>query len=268
MSRKYITIPLLLLSFMLNAKTHLPKSNSSKENPSGRLYTVATNLGDSIKTKKTNANQLKYLQQLKKFRNKTTLRNHTSIEQPLVDASTKKAENEESLKTFRSFKSLDEKLLENNNFNVSLSNSKPEFTSEFITANFVANPKADSLVAQASKAFEELKKLGNFVDIITGKELLELPVGLRKKIDSTSGNTVELAIVQVQFTPQYAEFKAWAKLTIPEKDKNGGPNRELYFGAEGIKMSHDGALLGDMRLVLLGNQAIIFYYPSMVIIGY
>tara|TARA_R110000796_G_scaffold250788_2_gene380589 strand:- start:98494 stop:103422 length:4929 start_codon:yes stop_codon:yes gene_type:complete len=241
---------------MLNAKTHLPKSNSSKENPSGRLYTVATNLGDSIKTKKTNANQLKYLQQLKKFRNKTTLRNHTSIEQPLVDASTKKAENEESLKTFRSFKSLDEKLLENNNFNVSLSNSKPEFTSEFITANFVANPKADSLVAQASKAFEELKKLGNFVDIITGKELLELPVGLRKKIDSTSGNTVELAIVQVQFTPQYAEFKAWAKLTIPEKDKNGGPNRELYFGAEGIKMSHDGALLGDMRLVLLGNQAI------------
>ncbi|WFO15315.1 hypothetical protein M601_016010 [Cellulophaga baltica 4] len=74
-----------------------------------------------------------------------------------------------------------------------------------------------------------MKELGNFVDIITGKELLELPVGLRKKVDSTSGNAVELAIVQVKFTPQYAEFKAWAKLTVPEKGANGETERELFF---------------------------------------
>ncbi|TQO39254.1 hypothetical protein GQ41_3926 [Arenibacter algicola] len=158
-------------------------------------------------------------------------------------------------KSVRSFPSLDQKLAENNNFNVSFANLKPEFTQEYISANFSRNPKADTLVAQAIRAFEAVKELGNFVDIITGKELLELPVGLSKK-DSTSGNRVELAITQVHFKPQYAEFKAWAKMIIPVKGPNGEPSREIYFGGEGIKLSHDGALLGDMKLVLLGDQAI------------
>ena len=155
----------------------------------------------------------------------------------------------------RTFPTLDQQLLENKNFNISFANLKPEFTTEFIATNFDRNPKVDTLMAQAKKAFAAVKELGNFVDIITGKELLQLPVGLTKK-DSTSGNSVQLAITQVKFTPQYAEFKAWGKLTIPQKGPNGEPERDLFFGAEGIKLSHDGALLGDMRLVLLGNQAI------------
>ncbi|MDO6601338.1 hypothetical protein [Arenibacter palladensis] len=163
--------------------------------------------------------------------------------------------NTEEEKTFRSFPSLDQKLAQKENFNVSFTNLKPEFTHEYISTNFSRNPKADTLVVQAIRAFEAVKELGNFVDIITGKELLELPVGLSKK-DSTSGNRVELAITQVKFTPQYAEFKAWAKMIIPVKGPNGEPSREIYFGGEGIKLSHDGALLGDMKLVLLGDQAI------------
>ncbi|MCM4150589.1 hypothetical protein DHD05_03210 [Arenibacter sp. N53] len=161
-------------------------------------------------------------------------------------------------KAFRSFPSLDQKLVQKEDFNVSFANLKPEFTSDYISTNFSRNPKADTLVAQAIRAFEAVKELGNFVDIITGKELLELPVGLSKK-DSTSGNRVELAITQVKFTPQYAEFKAWAKMIIPVKGNNGEPSREIYFGGEGIKLSHDGALLGDMKLVLLGDQAIPLY---------
>ncbi|MCM4166752.1 hypothetical protein KCTC52924_01603 [Arenibacter antarcticus] len=155
----------------------------------------------------------------------------------------------------RTFPLLDENLVKNQDFNVSFFNLKPEFTQEFIAANFSKNPKVDTLVAQAKRAIDAVKELGNFVDVITGKELLELPVGLSKK-DSTSGNTIELSITKVVFTPQYAEFNAWAKMIIPVKGPKGEPSRELYFGAEGIKLSHDGALLGDMKLVLLGDQAI------------
>ena len=232
-----------------------------------------TNPGDSVKTKKANASQLKYLQQLNTLRTKTLQPIGGPLKGTIVDANNSllqgkqrgmsQMENPSEMVAFRTFPSLDQKLLENNSlpggqagFNIALANSSPEFTPEYISANFEANPKADTLVAQAKKAFDALKELGNFVDIITGKELLELPVGLRKKVDSTSGNAVELAIVQVKFTPQYAEFKAWAKLTVPEKGANGETERELFFGAEGIKLSHDGALLGDMKLVLLGNQAI------------
>jgi hypothetical protein len=212
--------------------------------------TLPTNPGDSVKIKKAKASQIAYLEQLNNLRKKGT-----SLEQPLVNAITTALEDEEVLKNTRSFPSLDNKIRKKNTFNVSLANTSPEFTPEFIKANFEANPKVDTLLNQAKTAMNALKELGNFVDILTGKELLELPVGLRKK-DSTSGNTVELAIVEVQFTPQYAEFKAWGKLTIPEEGENGEAERELYFGAEGIKMSHDGALLGDMKLVLLGDQAI------------
>lgn len=155
----------------------------------------------------------------------------------------------------RTFPLLDQNLAKNHDFNVSFPKLEPEFTKEFIEANFSKNPKIDTLVAQAKRAIDAVKELGNFVDIITGKELLELPVGLSKK-DSTSGNSIELAITQVVFKPQYAEFNAWAKMIIPVKGSNGEPSRELYFGAEGIKLSHEGALLGEMKLVLLGDQAI------------
>lgn len=157
--------------------------------------------------------------------------------------------------TGKAFPTLDKKLTQNQNFNISFSNRTPEFTPDFIEANFSKNPKVDTLISQAKKAFAAVKELNNFVDIITGKELLELPVGLHKR-DSTSGNNVELAITQVKFSPRYAEFKAWAKMIIPVKGPNGESSRELYFGAEGVKLSHDGALIDGMKLVLLGDQAI------------
>ncbi|MBC8766598.1 hypothetical protein H4O18_01205 [Arenibacter sp. BSSL-BM3] len=213
---------------------------------------------DTTKLKKADPNYLAHLQQIAMARmgnadEKSVFPIPTWPERSRRHNSSIAITEEE--KTFRSFPSLDQKLAQKEDFNVSFANLKPEFTPEYISTNFSRNPKADTLVAQAIRAFETVQELGNFVDIITGKELLELPVGLTKK-DSTSGNRVELAITQVKFTPQYAEFKAWAKMIIPVKGPNGEPSREIYFGGEGIKLSHDGALLGDMKLVMLGDQAI------------
>ncbi len=160
-----------------------------------------------------------------------------------------------SAKKFRTFPKLDAKQRKGQSFRIPLAKRIPEFNTTYLAENFPQNPKVDKLKAKAKAAFDEIKKLQNFAEVITGKELLELPVGLSKK-DSTSGNKVELAITEVKFLPKYAEFKAWAKLIIPVKGSNGEPSRELYFGAEGIKLSHDGALIGDMKLVLLGNEAI------------
>ena len=160
----------------------------------------------------------------------------------------------------RTFPSLDQKLTENKSFNVSFANRRPEFTPDFIKTNFEKDPVAERLIEKAKGALDAVSELGNFIDIITGKDLLELPVGLKKK-DKTSGNTVELAITEVKFTSGYAQLKVWARLIIPEKgevqnEKDRSIERELFFGAENIKLSHGGGLSGDMKLVLLGNQAI------------
>ncbi|WP_157614068.1 hypothetical protein [Pseudotamlana agarivorans] len=245
MNKNYIVIILLVLGFVfsipLNAKTELPNGDTFLNTHSTPVKDSLVNntLGDSLKTKNATASPIVYAAEPI-----TTLAGNNSQPSGQFEGA-----------SGRTFPTLDQKLSNNKAFNIPLAHNKPEFTSEFIAAHFSKNPKVDQLIEQAKKAFNELKKLQNFAEIITGKELLELPVGLRKK-DSTSQNTVELAIVEVKFTPKYAEFKAWAKLTIPQKGPNGEPERELYFGAEGIKLSHDGALINGMKLVLLGDAAI------------
>ncbi|MCK8524400.1 Ig-like domain-containing protein [Aquimarina sp. D1M17] len=158
-------------------------------------------------------------------------------------------------KKFRAFPKLDAAHLEEKPFMIPVANRAPEFNKAYLEENFSRNPKADTLVKKAKAAFDAIKQLENFVEVISGKELLELPVGLSKK-DSTSGNRVELAITEVKFLPKYAEFNAWARLIIPVKSQDGKPTSELYFGAEGIKLSNDGAIIGDMKLVLLGDTAL------------
>jgi len=269
MNKNYINIILFLCCNLLCAgPTNSPLERGGEAGVSLSKSIIITSkdsllskVKDTTKLKKVDPNYLAHLQKMAMARmGNANVKSVFPI--PTVPERNRKHNspiaNTKEEKTFRSFPSLDQKFKEHQDFNVSFANLKPEFTQEYIAANFSRNPKADTLVAQAIRAFEAVKELGNFVDIITGKELLQLPVGLSKK-DSTSGNRVELAITQVEFTPQYAEFKAWAKMIIPVKGNNGEPSREIYFGGEGIKLSHDGALLGDMKLVLLGDQAIPLY---------
>ncbi|NJB38191.1 hypothetical protein [Croceivirga sp. JEA036] len=138
-------------------------------------------------------------------------------------------------------------------FSLNYASSEPEFNPAYLEEHFGRNPKTDTLIAKAYSLFKTVEGLGSFVDKITGKELLKLPIGMRKR-DST-GNTVTLAISEVEFTPQHAILKAYAKLEIPEKGSNNA-KKELIFGAENITLTHDGGLAGDMRLVLLGDVGI------------
>ncbi|XLS30557.1 hypothetical protein ACJD0Z_06960 [Flavobacteriaceae bacterium M23B6Z8] len=153
-------------------------------------------------------------------------------------------------KEYRSFPTLD-KALQEEAFHIPLGNMEPEFNADYLKINFPVNPEAGELRKKASQVLEKLEELKNFVDILTGKDLLQLPVGLRKR-DPSSGNEVVIAVSEVKFHPTYSELKIFASLSIPQK------NTKLFFGAEGIKFSHDGALVGDAKLVLLGDLPIAF----------
>ncbi|MBD0776981.1 hypothetical protein HPE56_04170 [Maribacter sp. ANRC-HE7] len=235
--------------------------------------TIPATEKDTTKTLVADKNHLAHLQQmatmhygntqLKPFgktpRSNATAREQLALHRPQGDNNTSGLK-EETAKTLRSFPMLDQKLAEGQNFNISFADREPEFTPEFIAANFEKNPAAEKFIKNAKGALDAVKELGNFVDVLTGKELLELPVGLKKK-DSTSGNTVELAVAEVKFTPGYALLKVWGRMIIPEKgefenEEDRGVERELFFGAENVKLSHEGGLSGDMKLVLLGDQAV------------
>ena len=221
---KYILIWLLLLAQCAFAAPILEPTDPLKDK-------------DSTLTKKmVNPNVVERLKQM-------AIRRHTFLGlENHTDNSNKK---------YRSFPQLDKHLASTEDFHLNYTqNAEPEFNDTYIEEHF-QQPQADTLIAKADELIQKLEQFGNFVDVLTGNDLLQLPVGLKKR-DPTSGNEIIIAVSSVRFHPEYAELKLWAKMDIPQS------NRSLYFGAEGIKFSRQGALVGDAKLVLLGDFPIPF----------
>ncbi len=107
----------------------------------------------------------------------------------------------------------------------------------------------DSLTYSSYKerAIAELarvEKSNHFVEELTAEDLNELPLGLKKTINNT---TVKIAISNAIFYSDHAELTAFAKVEIPQE------SNALFFGVEGIKLSYNGGIIGDAKLVLLGD---------------
>ena len=133
--------------------------------------------------------------------------------------------------------------------------SKEDFFQEYLgKGNKYKLPSEDKERGKAIGAFEELDQSGNYAYSINPNELTTLPVGLREN----KGN-VEYSIVvtKAKFTPEYALINVYARVITPQKGIDGG-RQKLYFGAENIKLSYNGKIIGDAKLSLLGDIHIPF----------
>ena len=118
--------------------------------------------------------------------------------------------------------------------------SKEDFFQEYLgKGNKYKLPSEDKERGKAIGAFEELDQSGNYAYSINPNELTALPVGLREN----KGN-VEYSIVvtKAKFTPEYALINAYARVITPQQEIEGG-QQKLYFGAENIKLSHNGKII-------------------------
>lgn len=124
-----------------------------------------------------------------------------------------------------------------------------EFTDGFIKKNYpVSNLTSESL----SKAIATCKAIDeneNVTDLLETKSLSMLPLGIKKTI---GGIQYMLGISNAKFTPEYTELTAFVRIILPQIDSLG-KQKELFFGANNIKLSHKGGLVGDTNLVLLGD---------------
>ncbi|WOC53104.1 hypothetical protein BPO_p0021 (plasmid) [Bergeyella porcorum] len=64
-------------------------------------------------------------------------------------------------------------------------------------------------------------------------------------------------VLQKQHYPEYAIINVYARVKTPQQGMDGG-KKELYFGAEGVKLSYKGKIIGDAKLSLLGDVFIPF----------
>lgn len=116
------------------------------------------------------------------------------------------------------------------------------------------DPETDHEIGKAMGAFNELEKSGNFTNTINPNELTEFPIGLKENISNVEYGIV---VTKAQFTPEYALINVYARIKTPQAGADGG-QKTLYFGAEDVKLSYSGRIIGDAKLSLLGDIYIPF----------
>lgn len=131
-------------------------------------------------------------------------------------------------------------------------NTESEFTNTYIKKNYPISNSTNENLNKAIEVFKEIDKNENLTDLLEPKSLSMLPLGIKKTI---GGIQYTLGISNAKFTPQYTELTAFVKIVLPQRDSLGHA-KELFFGANNIKLSHKGGLVGNTSLVLLGDAPI------------
>lgn len=101
----------------------------------------------------------------------------------------------------------------------------------------------------AVNAVAKVDQKNRYLDMLSPADLNELPIGLKRTINNI---TYKIAISSAIFHATHAELTLFAKVEIPQHPG------ELFFGLSGLKLSYDGGIVGDAKLVLLGDVPIDF----------
>ncbi|WP_281321922.1 hypothetical protein [Flavobacterium aestivum] len=126
---------------------------------------------------------------------------------------------------------------------------KSEFTESFIKKNYPIASGTNEDLKTAMAVFKKIDSTNNNIDLLAQKNLSMLPIGIKKTVNKTQ---YMLGISNAKFTPEYTELTAFVRIIVPQTDSLG-KQKELFFGANNIKLSHKGGLIGDTKLVLLGD---------------
>ena len=130
----------------------------------------------------------------------------------------------------------------------------PEFTYDRIRAEYAVGDKILEDRQKAAAMFDDIETQGTWVDSFSNEDIQTLPVGM-KYIQDQEGTDVELGLMSAVVNKDYIEFTAFIKVTLAQTDDTG-KRIELFFGANNIKMSHQGGIIGDANLVLMGDVVI------------
>ena len=145
-------------------------------------------------------------------------------------------------KKFKSFPELDSY---SQNLYLPPNDGKAEFTPEYLQSLFKVDNKTQEVLDAGKEVFEIIDRNQRFIDIITGQEVIELPVGIKQEISDNS--SITLGIVSMEYHPNYTVVDMFAKVKLGEL------GAELFFGANDVKISREGGIYDEARLNLLAD---------------
>lgn len=124
--------------------------------------------------------------------------------------------------------------------NVSYSQTKGDSTQQIEELNNMF-----ARIAESNAYVEDLN--------INEEEAINLPIGMKRTI---GGMEITIAISRFALHTSYSELGVYAKAIIPQG--TDGNRKVLFFGVEGVKGSHTGGLVGELKLSLLHDVEIPF----------
>ena len=132
------------------------------------------------------------------------------------------------------------------------SNVKGELDYKYVNDNYALSSKGDSIVSKAKAVINSIAETGSYVSVLGADDMISLPIGVKKKFGKY---TTIMGVSEAKFYPNYTEVTLFVKLVIAQSGANG-KQKELFFGADNVKISHKGGIYGDMNISLLGDVAI------------
>jgi len=123
-----------------------------------------------------------------------------------------------------------------------------------IVSSYGQNIVPPKELSAASGSIEKIEAANRWIDHFSNQDLVELPVGIRNTVNNVQ---YSIGITKAIFSPEYTTLTVFCRVDIPQKNKDGQPV-QLFFGADDVKLSHQGGIIGEAKLVLLGNVDIPF----------
>ncbi|WP_233195807.1 hypothetical protein [Aquimarina sp. MAR_2010_214] len=131
----------------------------------------------------------------------------------------------------------------------------PEFTFSNIQKEYSAPGESVEKGRKEAKAgFEEIEKEEKWVTSFSNEDIQTLPVGVKYIVNEVE---YQLGFTKAKFNKEYTELTVFVRVILPQTDEKGDP-KEIFFGANDVRLSHQGGLMGDAKLVLLGDVHIPF----------
>ncbi|MCX2681998.1 hypothetical protein OOZ15_18750 [Galbibacter sp. EGI 63066] len=132
--------------------------------------------------------------------------------------------------------------------------SSPEFNWQYIKDTYKIPDTVATQQGIAAESFNEIEESGLWVKRFGNEDIVTLPVGVK---DSVGNVEYAIGVVKAEINPKYTKLTVFARVRIPQSNEKGEP-LELFFGADDVKLSHQGGIIGDAKLVLLGDVPIPF----------
>lgn len=154
--------------------------------------------------------------------------------------------------------------LEQLNYNINFSPSAAFLADMPVSA--AAESDRDKAKAVIDDAINRGYMLDGDVQNAPPLQPVKLPLGIKKHFGQN--NIVYLAFSKAVIKPTHAEITAFVKMEMYVEDGQTGTKkkREIFFGADGIKLTNNGRIMGDARLVLLGDYTIPLFNGKMKLI--